>query len=77
MAAVATFTAKQALFRSVDSSGERDKKVGCLARIFPQNGETHGGFPKMEVPQNGWFIGKNPVKMDEGTPILGNPHIHF
>ena len=33
----------------------------------------------MGDPQNGWFIGENPVKMGwfGGTPILGNPHICF
>ena len=32
-------------------------------------------FPKIGVPQNGWFIMKNPIKMDDlgGKPtIFGN-----
>ena len=32
----------------------------------------------MGVPQNGWFIRENPIKirmMSRGTPILGNHHI--
>ena len=31
----------------------------------------------MELPPNGWFIRKNPIKMDDfgGTPIYGNPHM--
>ena len=32
-------------------------------------------FPKIGVPQNGWFIMKNPIKMyDFGVPLfLGTP----
>ena len=29
------------------------------------------GFPKIVVPQNGWFIRKNPIKMDDlGVPTF-------
>ena len=32
------------------------------------------GFPKMEVPKNGWFIRDIPIKMDDmGVPYFRNP----
>ena len=31
-------------------------------------------FPKIGVPQNGWFIRENPIRFG-GTPIFGNIHI--
>ena len=36
-------------------------------------------FPKIGIPQNGWFIKENPIKMDDlgGTTIFGNIHIQY
>jgi len=36
------------------------------------------GFPKIGIPQNGWFIMENPIKMDDlggKSTIFGNPHL--
>ena len=40
--------------------------------------ETQRGVPKIGIPQNGWFIMENLIKMDDlgGKPtIFGNPHL--
>ena len=36
-------------------------------------------FPKIGVPQNGWFTMENPIKMDDlGIPLFfGNIHMTF
>ena len=43
----------------------------CLPTLTIQN-QAHVGkwmFPKIGIPQNGWFIMENPIKMDDlGVP---------
>ena len=35
-------------------------------------------FPKIGVPENGWFIVENPIKMDDlGIPLFLETHIFF
>ena len=47
--------------------------------VFAANPLFMWVFPKIRVPQNGWFIMENPIKTDDlgGTPIFGNTHVYI
>ena len=58
------------------------ERSGCLNRVcgvmnYPKYNLTTWVFPKIWVPQNGWFIMEKLVEMDDfgGTHIFGNPHM--
>jgi len=47
----------------------------CNFEAKKKKQENKWVFPKIGVPQNGWFIMENPIKMDDlggKNPILGN-----
>ena len=47
--------------------------------FFPPRSEMNWEFPKIGVPQNGWFIMENPIKMDDlGIPLfLETPNYQY
>ena len=62
---------------SVNAAGIRNKDFASVVFDHLNGYCTIWGFPKIGVPQNGWFTMENsPLKwMIWGTPIAGNLHI--
>ena len=55
--------------------------MGFSSQVGHLDVKTHSDvyiwmFPKIVVPQNGWFIMENPIKIG-GTIIFGNTHIYI
>ena len=61
-----------------DSVGRGGSIVMDLPPNHPSRPHVIRGFPQMAVPQNGWFIRENPIKMDDlGVPPFMETSIQY
>ena len=51
-------------------SGEPSREFIWGSTLSPTIMGLENGFPKIGVPQNGWFIMENPIKMDNLGVLL-------
>ncbi len=52
--------------------------AGCHFIQFKRSAPLDMDVPKIGVPQNGWFIMENPIKMDDlGVPLFLETPIYF